>query len=281
MPSGGPDVADEAIDRHRLNNELLTERDVIVPAYPGSGHAMLGNILLELGLNYSDPYTEKFDRSSGSTPLPERLAYRRRLAATANSVSRPAPAARFVKTHLYPADFPLSHSAALLLVRDPRDAIYSYYRWRLGFSEEGEDGSFEEFLLRPGPTGVPPCLDWTRFHQAWLAKGRSLTNAFVVRFEDLKRNGPEALAPILRVLAPSVDAPDLRRAFEVSSFEAMRAHEDHVAGEEGAKRIMRRGKVEEWREWFDGPVSRLFQDQALHETASRFGYAEWSAEPRR
>ncbi|MEV1154845.1 hypothetical protein AB0J27_05485 [Micromonospora chokoriensis] len=59
-----------------------------------------------------------------------------------------------MKTHLPPEAFAgRDPRMAWLLVRDPRDSLYSWYRWSLDFPDndsERFEGGFEEFLDRPG-----------------------------------------------------------------------------------------------------------------------------------
>ena len=72
----------DPIEVHRTNTASLSEHDILIPAYPGSGHALFGNILLELGLDYFDPYTEQQVSMGKALPIPARVAYRTRLAAS-------------------------------------------------------------------------------------------------------------------------------------------------------------------------------------------------------
>ena len=149
-------------DLHAENVGRLRPEDVVIASYPGSGAALIGNVLLSLGLAYVDPYTEVVDDHGGG-PVPERVDYRARLAATHaadTSEDRSAVAARrLVKTHRHPDEFPARPEQIVALVRDPRDAVHSYYRWRLGFSEESESGSnvgtsTENGRLMPGRRSV-------------------------------------------------------------------------------------------------------------------------------
>lgn len=270
----------DPIALHLENNRKLERSDILVPAYPGSGHALLGNILLELGLNYSDPYTERFGANGQSTAVDERTSYRQRLAATArrdktgNTTARP----RFVKTHLYPDGFVSIPYGIILLVRDPRDAMYSYFNWRLSFSEEGETGPFLEFLNRVGHNDCPPAADWTLFQKAWMGQEVSVKRFHVVRFEDIKRNPMTALTPIIADFAPHTRTNDLLSAIEASRFEVMQAHETKLAQGASSKKIMRRGMVEEWRSWFDPTFAALLSDPSLRQVAGNLGYLDW--EPR-
>ena len=118
-------------DLHAENVGRLRPEDVVIASYPGSGAALIGNVLLSLGLAYVDPYTEVVDDHGGG-PVPERVDYRARLAATHaadTSEDRSAVAARrLVKTHRHPDEFPARPEQIVALVRDPRDAVHSYYR---------------------------------------------------------------------------------------------------------------------------------------------------------
>jgi len=259
----------DPVERHARNAALLDDRTVVVPGYPGSGAALVGKLLAELGLDYFDPYTEDL-RSDGSVAQPgdDLDGYRRRLDPVPGAGGDGGP--RFVKTHRYPREFaavPLR--AVVLLVRDPRDAIHSYYQWRLGFSEEGERGSFAEFLARPGPDGTP-VQDWTAFNAAWSACPAPIST--VLRFEDLKSDPAAAMAKVLTTLGLAVDEARLAEACRRSSFDSMRAHEDAVAGGD-SRRIMRKGQVGEWRQWLTGPLAVPFAEPSLWAVAGAHGYS--------
>ncbi|MGP4113456.1 sulfotransferase domain-containing protein [Streptomyces sp. 4N509B] len=271
---------------HRHNVENLGEDNVVIAGYPGSGAALVGNILLELGLRYLDPYTEELRASGRTSPVAQRREYRSRLAAShrvdtatdtdgdtdGDRALSPLGGPVFVKTHLYPDAFAgAAIRGLILLVRDPRDAIHSYYRWRLGFSEAGEHGTFMDFLRRPGIHGTPPAEDWATFHQAWRDWAEAArTPLALLRFEDLKTEPAAAVRACLADFGVGLDEAALASAVEASSFEAMRAHEDQVAGDR--HRIMRRGRVEEWREWYTAELATEIEQRGLVEVATSFGY---------
>jgi hypothetical protein len=276
---------------HKRNIRKLGRRDIVVAGDPGAGNALIGNIVLELGFDYLDPYTEVIADDGSTSPAENQLSYRQRMAATAARDSAdavPQPARRFVKTHLYPdafADVPLG--GALLLVRDPRDTIYSGFRWFRGFSkswwDDVEDTSGKSTLLdflggtRIGD-GRTPVAGWTAFHEHWLAAAPALDRFAVVRFEDVKTNPVGAVTAMLAAFGQTASVERITRAVERSSFDAMRAHEDRVSAAEGETRtkdarIMRRGRIGEWQEWIDGPgIAARFADPDLIATAARFGY---------
>jgi hypothetical protein len=74
-----------ARDHHAANVARLKSTDIVVYGYPGSGAALLGNLLQESGLAYFDPYTETLDAGRPIVSTDVRRAYRERLAATAQA----------------------------------------------------------------------------------------------------------------------------------------------------------------------------------------------------
>jgi hypothetical protein len=259
----------DPIALHDHNVARLGGTGVVIAGYPGSGAALIGNILLEAGIGYLDPYTEVI-ADGHAVAAAQRVDYRSRLAASHRADRagghRVADTTTFVKTHLRPESFSAGHDGVLLLVRDPRDAVHSYYRWRLGFSESGERGSFAEFLRRKSRGGAVPALDWAGFNAAWAEPAQH-----VVRFEDLKRDPVTTMRAVLDRFGVRCPAQRLADAVRASTFEAMRSHEDAVAGGSGA-RIMRSGRVDEWRDWWSPELAESFRAEPVRRVAARHGY---------
>ncbi|QKV97189.1 sulfotransferase domain-containing protein [Streptomyces sp. NA02950] len=284
----------DPVKLHKENVRMLGEQDVVVAAYPGSGNALLGNILMELGFAHLDPYTERVAESGDAQVITETVDYRRRLSAVdahdrrTNSVRPKAGELRFCKNHLPPQDFtdvPLA--GAVLLVRDPRDAIHSSYHWFRSFvsmwlpgSDKGK-GAFEEFLDGLGINDEPPIQGWVDLYRSWHDALPGLRRSAVVRFEDLKADPTAVTLRLLSAFGLTRSPEAVARAVERSDYVRMRAHEDRVAaqgvqdrGSAGCPpRIMRRGKVGEWREWYgDETLAARFRHPELVTVASRFGY---------
>jgi hypothetical protein len=285
----GPAPTTDPVELHRINIQRTGPHDVLIAAYPGSGSALLGNILTELGFAHLDPYSEVLDTDGTSTVIPDLVPYRSRLAATAASDAAEHPGQespiRFVKNHLLPRHFgTVAFGGAILLVRDPRDAVHSSYRWFRGFSpiwqpEGGRgQGTFAEFLDGLGVNDEAPIQGWADFYRDWQAVLPTLARGAIVRFEDLKATPVAVLDRLLRELGVPRPASSIGRAVERSSYENMRAHEERIVGTAGndaaaAPMIMRRGKVNEWREWFGDPaLAAPFQLPELVELAAGFGY---------
>ncbi|MFF3642579.1 sulfotransferase domain-containing protein [Streptomyces sp. NPDC002564] len=283
----------------RRSARLLGEHDIVVAGDPGSGQALVANIVFELGFDYLDPYVESPDAADGTGGAAESVEsrldyYRQRLAATSEksgaALDRAASGAvpkRFIKTHFYPEVFADSSvNTAILVVRDPRDTIYSSYKWFSSFGgswiPDAADMigklTYPDFLdrVRLGD-GEPSIPGWARFYRSWLEAAPEFSKFAVVRFEDLKSHPVGAITAMLAALGLAVSPEVVAQAAERSSFKAMRAREDAASAGEGDTtknaRIMRRGQVGEWREWIgEGDLAERFSHPGLLATAARFGY---------
>ncbi|MFH8612545.1 sulfotransferase domain-containing protein [Streptomyces sp. NPDC018029] len=268
------------------NIEKLGHQDIAVASIGGSGQSLLGNILLELGLNYADPYIDSLNADGTSHPVPAYAEYRSRLAATdhrtwdGQELGRPRWP-RFVKTHLTP-DFlaPRPLLGAWILIRDPRDSLYSWHKFRTNFAKDPVDllpGTFEQWLEQPGPAGVSRLEDWSSFYDAWDQARGGFQRSTVTTFEDLKTDPVPALRKSLEDLEVDVKHSDLVRAVERSSFDNMRAHEEQRSGTgdgTGATntRIMRSGTPNEWHSWMTPSLRRKFGAGKIADVARQFGY---------
>jgi hypothetical protein len=270
---------------HYRNLRQVDRNDVIVASYGAAGQALLGNVLLELGLNYVNPANEVLGDDGSSRPLASQLSYRARLPAMSARDACPAndkpsrSPLRFMKTHLFPAEFDSQDYRGIwILSRDPRDAIYSWYKIRQVFPEadwEKATGTFEEFLREPDYTHRRPVTDWAIFYDEWLQRASSRCCFAITRFEDLKQRGVETVRTALAAFGVKVSAVEVGAAVDRSSYEKMRAHEDEVARFDRDKtqaRLMRRGKIGEWRDWITPDLRTYFADDQVRSVARRLGY---------
>ncbi|MFI9229910.1 sulfotransferase domain-containing protein [Streptomyces rimosus] len=270
---------------YQENISRMGERDILIASIGGSGQSFLGNILLELGLNYADAYTEELHTDGTCSPAPAYADYRSHLAATTqrdgSAFTDTARWPRFVKTHLTPGFFahrPLQ--GVWILIRDPRDALYSWYNFRIHFAKDPLDiraGSFEEWLDQPGPNGVSRLEDWADFYEQWAEARTGFSVTTVSTFEELKRAPEQALRAALGDLDVTVTDSDLQQAIERSSFSVMRAHEESHSSDRGkgavsATRLMRSGTPDEWQGWITPSLQEKFAGPSVTATAQRYGY---------
>ncbi len=259
------------------NIKLLRPDDVLLVSYPGSGTTWLANILSELRLNYIDGYTENLiSKDSWRTSVYDRLSRKRTPSVDRNKELVRDRFPRIIKTHYWPEYFECSPpDKIILLIRDGRDSVLSYYNWRLTFSEEGERGSFSDFLRRPGFNGVPPLEDWAQTYLKW--KNSSLKKPMLlIKLEEGKASPALHCRKILEFLRLTRSQATVRRACKNSEFEAMRKAELEALREEpqlGPGTIMRSGAGGQWKEAFSRGDLELIST-SVRKTLAELGYCK-------
>ncbi|GHF60086.1 hypothetical protein FHX82_000544 [Amycolatopsis bartoniae] len=282
---------DDGLHQHlvRLFGTVLEEnlprighQDVVVVGYPGSGKTILANVLRLLRLNYAYAVTERLSTDGSNEPVSRYADYLQRLDTdpASDGLHRPPPRLiwpRFVKTPLPPQYFnSRSLYGAWALVRDPRDNVYSYYQHLYPQLPASERQTFADWLASSDFLAGRPVDVWHYTYRGWLEQAAEFGRTAVTRFEDLKRDPVGTMDQALRAFDIDVDESALTEAAELSSFEHMRKHEEEVLREEGRAaengRMVRRGKVGEWREWMTPELWAHFADPDLIATAKAFGY---------
>lgn len=147
-------------------------------------------------------------------------------------------------------DFANSPRPTILLVRDPRDAIYSLYR-RNYASVLG----FLPYLNRPdewphhfpGLFQLPPFETYAYFSKYWLAMASHMP-VKLIRFEDIKQHPEQALDKVLEFIGISRPTEAIQQAIESSGFESARkamAAMERATGTEF--KTVRKAQPGEWR----------------------------------
>lgn len=262
-------------EQHYRNMRLMRPDDIVMPSIGGAGSSLLGNVILELGLHYVDLTKETLLPDGTSRPPTDSITRRIRGRRFPEAAGNPG-APRFMKTHLPAGEFE-NHAigGVWMLVRDPRDALYSWYQYHRGFARlpwEQVPGTFEEFLAKPFFIGVPPVAAWTAFYREWADRGRTCAAFTTLRFEDLKRTPVTTMREALEPVGLSYSDDRLERATERSSFTAMRRREDSVAATDESARVMRSGAVDGWRSWMTPELEPYFADSGFIALARSFGY---------
>ncbi len=129
---------------------------------------------------------------------------------------------------------------SVLFVRDPRDAIQSFYQ------RVKPDQTLQTFVHFPHPeTLLDAIAHWRLFVESWMAR----ENIHVYRFEDYKSDAVALLTRIVADLGIRATSDEIAHAAHASSYEKARAAEEryraqHPGDEEVA---IRAGKVGEWK----------------------------------
>lgn len=278
------------MDVYTANLARVGIRDVVISSIGCSGQALVTNVLVELGIAFVDSLIDVLEKDGSSRPASSGVGLRQHYAALSSGrkhLCRRGP--RFVRTHAFPGE--VDHAAARgvwLVVRDPRDAVYSAYRFLHTTSSE-TDVDLEEFGKWAVGTGrVPgrhtaqwadwrsdPVRSWADFHTAWLEASPRIQTFVVSRFEDLKTTPVSTIGNALAAFGVSVPGAELERALAASSYEAMRAHEESVLRTQPGTpdvRVMRRGKVGEWTGWMTSQLATPFLDEHVLGAADELGY---------
>jgi hypothetical protein len=269
---------------YRENIAQMAEDDIVIASCGGAGQSLIGNILFELGLNYVDAYTELLQPDGSAIAVGDHAGYRRHLASLHDKDTEKGDKQglrlrpRFIKDHHPPVVFgDCKFGGVWMLVRDPRDALYSLYEWRRSFAEEEWDrvpATFGGYLRGPGDFTSNPVDDWVAFYNAWEERARDCDSSVIIRFEDLKADPFPVLRDALRPLGLDVSAAALHRAIAAITFEKMRAHEETVTGSAtgGQARMIRSGRTDGWQDWMTPELSRCFSGAEFREVARKFGY---------
>jgi hypothetical protein len=214
----------------------LEEKDVFLAHYPKSGGTWLRMMLTE-GL---------LDSEVG-------------FAAAADSVPpvgshRGAPAilptgGRLIKTH---ESYRRSYRRAILLVRDVRDVLLSYFHyWRLRTDSEVELDPFIDRFVDGSLDGYRP---WHVHNQSWLDAQNSGADLLVVRYEDLRQNPLDPLSRCFEFLGAEVAEQRMEDIVSHNSLDSMRTKEEsersffdsRVRGT-AAVGFVRRGATGDWQ----------------------------------
>jgi hypothetical protein len=133
-----------------------------------------------------------------------------------------------VKTH---AQDRAEYTGAIHIVRDPFDAIESFFSWRRDLA--GQDATWEEHVPRAARRWAAHSRHWTE------AKYPVLT----IRYEDMLQRPEETFASALGYLGSPVDERRLAGALEQASIESLRRRFPEVGGmffQRGTRRQARR-----------------------------------------
>ncbi|MFN0105806.1 MAG: sulfotransferase domain-containing protein [Bryobacteraceae bacterium] len=259
------------------NIRRLGEHDVVLAGYPGSGNAWLGCLFVKLGLFYLDGYHERLhdDVSQRTTILP--IARRDRLLTYRDRDKLHATyrePVRIVKTHLHSNGFGDDpRFKTVVLARDGRDAVISYYNWLKSFGGLGD--TLGEYLMHgTAEEQVPPSAAWAAFNEGWLdLLPRNRT--YLIRFEDMRKDPVLELDGLLKFLGAPRSREELLDAIGECSFATMRNRESEAVENNpdglGQGMIMRRGEIGEWRSVFS-PEEAAFVESQCRDMLLRLGY---------
>jgi hypothetical protein len=216
----------------------INKEDIFLVSYPKSGNTwvkfILLNILVEAGELENDYSFKTLDET-----IPE--ISRDNLMKKWKYKAIP----RFIKSHIAYKEIFFKKNRTLLIIRDPRDVMVSYFHYALNTTGFNFDGDFSSFI-RHKKYGLESCI---RHQISWQHKASS-----IIKYEDLKKNGKEILITAIDKLGISLQKEILHQAFEKASFENMKKLEKTPKKYKNIHKkgynFMRKGSGGQWSEYF-------------------------------
>ena len=226
--------------------------DRFLASFPRSGSTWLRTVLCNLVVPWGRANPDVFNALIPGVTI--------RGALRARSLQAP----RIISTHMpYRSGLP----RAVYLVRDGRDALVSYYHYRILRRAPRRDVSFGQFFdehMR-GLQGEP----WHQNVSRWVKVGGNELGARLhfVRYEDLLAEPLSRVSDLCRFLEVDASAAEVETALRDASLETMRAVEERRMG----------APVQRERSFYRGGHSRTgglwFDDQMLDRFATEAGEA--------
>jgi hypothetical protein len=161
-------------------------------------------------------------------------------------------------THLFPWQQPRPRRV-VLVVRDPRDALYSEWQRQLRNGELPAGTDFATFTRSPFHGGPVSHIDllWLHLH-CWLHERAADPETFyLLRFEDWKHDDRAALSAVATWLGLDAAPAAIARACEASDVRRLLAVEERIERDDPkARRFNRRGLPQEWLLRWDPDMHR-------------------------
>ena len=206
--------------------------DVVSPELP-CGAAWLVNCFLELNIPVWRPWNIETDNEW------KRLApFHYQYADSQQPWRQTLPALQYMREFQFNPEYaarvrhqwPVSYEKKrrlIFFVRDPRDALFSYWR-RTMHNEANFSLSFENFVHSRyfhHPFSFREYL--LLFFQLW-KKYLSKSNHLIIRFEDYRSNAKQTLRKVLNFLDIETEDDQVNRALTCSDFSAVKHVEDQM-----------------------------------------------------
>ena len=175
---------------------------------------------------------------------------------------------RIIKSH---HSYNPYYHRALILVRDPRDAIVSYYHYLKNYNRVVSDATTMAQFIRNKQYGPEA---WVNHTESWLNVNRAEQIIKFFRYEDLLQDTEKQLYLMLDLMGIDADSSTLQAAIAACSKENMKQSElRHMSAgwlKDGQTSFVRQAKASKGRDLLE--VDRQFIEDATRETAQKLGY---------
>lgn len=122
---------------------------------------------------------------------------------------------RIIKSH---CDYNPFYNRVLLLVRDPRDVLVSYYHFMRDRQMIPADWPLSQFIRHP----LHGATSWATHTQSWCSHFKTGQNIQLYSYEAFLQDTPQQLDHLMRTLGLGLTDESLETAIKLSSKSAMR-----------------------------------------------------------
>ncbi|KAK7902032.1 hypothetical protein WMY93_018801 [Mugilogobius chulae] len=229
-----------------LDNISAREDDIMLVAYPKCGFNWMVGVLRQIMEEGSGVKAE-----SKIPPLIEFFGPE-----VMKNVGN-APSPRFLGTHMHPDNIPATFyqnkTKMLVIFRNPKDTVVSYYHFSNNNpvlpSVKSWDSFFSDFM-----SGEVP---WGSFFDHALAWEKKMDdpNIMIITYENIKQNLSEGVRKISTFFGFSLTDAQVEQISQGSTFSAMKEKSANSHGNMGNV-IFRKGEVGDWKNHFSPEQSQ-------------------------
>lgn len=250
--------------RRQLHPAVATYRhrrvrvhDAALVSYPRSGSTWFSFMLAHLLLK-ADPSFDRAHRAVAELP-----DLKRALPLLPNR-------GRMLRSH---EQWRREYDRAVYLIRDPRDVLLSYFRYRQWLREFS--GSLDDFALLFARGAIDSFGRWDDHVESWLRAPRE--RVLVLQFEKLVADPGSQLERAAAFLEVPFSSDDIARAVDDNNLAKMRAKEERATedhfrrSDQGVGRFIGRGQAGGWR---DADADRAVElvVRTMRPTMTKMGY---------
>jgi hypothetical protein len=174
---------------------------------------------------------------------------------------------RIIKSH---STYNPYYHRVILLVRDPRDALISYYYFMMNYDKVSSDSSLSQFVRSP-KYGAQA---WVTHTKSWLFTKNSSQNIQLLLYEELLSNPHEQLCKVMDLIGFNLTDSELDQAVMLSSKENMKQSELHHKSTYSVKTqktaFVRQGKATAGKEL--ATEDRQYIEELTRSIAEKVGY---------
>lgn len=227
----------------------LKEDDVILASYPRSGNTWVRFFFCNL-ISLKEWSGQDLDFEILNDTMPEFGVNNLVKSWSHNTIPR------IVKTHkkCWPI---FENKRSILIIRDPRDVMVSYYHFKKDKKGELSTVDFSNFIRTP-KFGLRA---WFEHYLSWRENYDLL-----VKYEDMKRDDVAEFARMVEFLELPLEESIIREASNRASFSNVRSvEEDNEAETElennrDESKFARDGSTKQWEDYFESDDLKYFQD---------------------